>query len=269
MEELNKAKQTFDSRKTDYENRLRDTKGKLSKTTKEEDVAKLQKQLKELEIEGSKLKKEEEEITSKEKKMPWNVDTISKPGFAKTVINNPAPRKAEEMTEEEKEQNMKKFVKENEKLLKQFGMLRKYEDSKQFLAQHSQLACEETANYLVIWCINLEMEEKHDLMAHVAHQCICMQFILELSKQLDTDPRACVSSFFSRIQMAEVEYKKQFDSEVEAFKERIQKRAQEKIAEAIAEQEEEEREARLGPGGLDPIEVMETLPDVIIQHNLL
>jgi hypothetical protein len=35
-------------------------------------------------------------------------------------------------------------------------------------------------------------------MQHVAHQCICMQYILELSKQLDVDPRACVSSFFTR-----------------------------------------------------------------------
>ena len=34
----------------------------------------------------------------------------------------------------------------------------------------SRLACDETANYLVIWCLDLEMEEKHDLMAHVAHQ---------------------------------------------------------------------------------------------------
>ena len=31
-------------------------------------------------------------------------------------------------------------------------------------------ACEETANYLVIWCLDLEMEEKHELMQHVAHQ---------------------------------------------------------------------------------------------------
>lgn len=38
-------------------------------------------------------------------------------------------------------------------------MFQKYEDSKNFLREHPQLACEETANYLVIWCINLEVEE--------------------------------------------------------------------------------------------------------------
>lgn len=35
-------------------------------------------------------------------------------------------------------------------------------------------------------------------MEHVAHQTICMQYILELSRQLNIDPRACVPSFFSR-----------------------------------------------------------------------
>lgn len=90
---------------------------------------------------------------------PWNVDTISKPGFTKTVVNTNLPRKNEELTEEEKEERMKEFINQNEKLVKQFGMLRKYDDSKRFLQQHPQLVCEETANYLVIWCINLEMEE--------------------------------------------------------------------------------------------------------------
>ena len=99
-------------------------------------------------------------------------------------------------------------------------------------------------------------------MEHVAHQCICMQYILELSKQLDIDPRACVSAFFSRIQVADVEYKNSFDDELRLFKERICKRAKERIEEAMKEVEEEERKARLGPGGLDPVEVMESLPEV-------
>lgn len=85
---------------------------------------------------------------------------------------------------------------------------------------------------------------------------------MELAKQLDVDPRACIGSFFQRIQVADAEYKKHFDDEVTAFKDRIKKRAAQKIADAVAEQEEEERQARLGPGGLDPAEVFETLPEV-------
>jgi cell division cycle protein 37 len=45
--------------------------------------------------------------------------------------------------------------------------------------------------------------------------------------------------------------------ELEAFRGRIRRRAEEKLAEAM----EEERLARLGPGGLDPYDVIETLPE--------
>lgn len=70
-------------------------------------------------------------------------------------------------------------------------------------------------------------------MGHVAHQTICMQYILELAKQLDYDPRACVDAFFAKIQVAEVEYKQSFEDELTQFKERIRKRAAEKVDEAI------------------------------------
>lgn len=40
--------------------------------------------------------------------------------------------------------------------------------------------------------------QKNDLMGHVAHQTIVMQFILELARSLKVDPRGCVKGFFSR-----------------------------------------------------------------------
>lgn len=100
-------------------------------------------------------------MSKKEKMTPWNVDTIGQDGFTKTVINTKQTRTDDDsdFTEEEKEKRMKQFVKDNEKKLKIFGMLRRYDDSKKFLLDNPQIVCENTANYLVIWCINLEMEE--------------------------------------------------------------------------------------------------------------
>ena len=51
-----------------------------------------------------------------------------------------------------------------------------------------------------------------------------------------------------------------------AFKERIRRRAKEKIAEQLKEEQEEEEKERQeriasSPGGLDPIEVLESLPE--------
>lgn len=49
-------------------------------------------------------------------------------------------------------------------------------------------------------------------------------------------------------------------------------RAKIRIEKAMKEYEEEERQKRLGPGGLDPVEVYESLPSVrtpTAQHNPL
>ncbi|KAF6026518.1 CDC37 [Bugula neritina] len=87
-----------------------------------------------------------------------------------------------------------------------------------------------------------------------------MQFILELSKSLKVDPRACIKAFFTRIKQAEKQYLDAFNDELESFKQRVRERAEIRLETARKEVEEEERQARLGPGGLDPIEVMESLP---------
>jgi len=226
-----------------------DAKAELSKTQTEE----------------KKLKKEEREWEKKlekhrreEKKMPWNVDTLSKDGFSKSIVNV-KPDSAEE-TEEEKEQKHKTFVEKYEKQIKHFGMLRRWDDSQKYLSDNPHLVCEETANYLVIMCIDLEVEEKHALMEQVAHQTIVMQFILELAKSLKVDPRGCFRQFFAKIKTSDQQYQDAFNDELESFKDRVRGRAKIRIEKAMKEYEEEERQKRLGPGGLDPVDVYESLP---------
>lgn len=216
-------------------------------------------------MEEKKLKKEEREWEKKldeyhheEKKMPWNVDTLSKDGFSKSIVN--VVRDASEETEEEKEKKHKTFVEKYEKQIKHFGMLRRWDDSQRYLSDNPSLVCEETANYLVIMCIDLEVEEKHALMEQVAHQTIVMQFILELAKSLKVDPRGCFRQFFEKIKTADQQYQDAFNDELESFKERVRGRAKIRIEKAMKEYEEEERQKRLGPGGLDPVEVYDSLP---------
>ncbi|MEQ2172612.1 hypothetical protein GOODEAATRI_022918 [Goodea atripinnis] len=38
------------------------------------------------------------------------------------------------------------------------SMLRRWDDSQRFLSHMPQLICEETANFLVLWCIRLQQE---------------------------------------------------------------------------------------------------------------
>uniref|UniRef100_A0A8C5JQD9 Hsp90 co-chaperone Cdc37 n=1 Tax=Junco hyemalis TaxID=40217 RepID=A0A8C5JQD9_JUNHY len=179
--------------------------------------------------------------------------------FGPQSVFNVKPEEKEE-TEEQKEKKHKTFVERYEKQIKHFGMLRRWDDSQKYLSDNPHLVCEETANYLVIWCIDLEVEEKHALMEQVAHQTIVMQFILELAKSLKVDPRACFRQFFTKIKTADQQYLEGFTEELEAFKERVRGRARARLEKALREYEEEERQKRLGPGGLDPVEVYESLP---------
>lgn len=253
MEELeNKEEEATQLKKKAVED-LKMLKEKAKATDDSSELDSIKKSIKEIEDMAKEAKQKTEEVEKEKRLRPWNVDTISKAGFSKTTINKPVPRKDENMTEEEREKKMKEFVQKNKQDLKTFGWLSKYDDSKAFMVERPHLACEDAANFLVIECLNLAMEDKMSAMEQVAHQCICIQYLLELAKQLDVDPRSCISSFFTKIQIADPEYKKAFEDELVAFKKRIRKRAEEKL-------EEYEREERLGPGGLDPLEVMESLP---------
>nr|XP_046912787.1 hsp90 co-chaperone Cdc37-like [Dermatophagoides farinae] len=224
----------------------------------------LEEELKKLELEQKELEKREQEIEKAERNAPWNVDTISKESWSKTVINKTKPREdRSKLTDEELEQRYKDFVQKYEDKVKEYAILSKFDDAKQFLMQNPDLVCEESSNYLTFWCLNLEIEGKHDLMEHVSKQVISLHYILELSKQMNIDPRGCVSSFFTRIQQSDQTYMAAFEDEIKSFRQRIVNRAKQKIDDAIKECEEEERQKRLGPGGLDPQEVFESLPECL------
>ncbi|CAM9259162.1 unnamed protein product, partial [Lampetra fluviatilis] len=164
----------------------------------------LQAELAELRRQQREWKRKEAELARRERTQPWNVDTLSTEGFDKSVIN---PPKQEEQagcvgganSAERKEEKQRRFVEQNEPLLKHFGMLKRWEDSQRYLSDKPHLVCEETANYLVIWCIDLQVEEKQALMEQVAHQTIVMQFILQLASNLNIDPRGCFRQFFNKV----------------------------------------------------------------------
>ncbi|XP_061838072.1 hsp90 co-chaperone Cdc37 [Nerophis lumbriciformis] len=262
MEEFQKKTQDLTKGLTESRRKLTETQKKVQEMSlSDEDKADVSK----LKTEEKKLKKEErdwerklEDHRREEKKMPWNVDTLSTEGFSKSIVN--LKPEAEEESEEDKEKKHKSFVEKYEKEIKHFGMLRRWDDSLKYLSDNSHLVCEETANYLVIMCIDLEVDEKHALMEQVAHQTIVMQFILELAKSLKVDPRGCFRQFFAKIKTTDQQYQDAFNDELSSFKDRVRTRAKIRIEKAMKEYEEEERQKRLGPGGLDPNDVYKSLP---------
>ena len=236
-----------------------DSEEKLKSVKGGEEEEGVRKELQQARKRSEELREKEAEIDKKERLAPWNVDTLSKPGFEKTVINK-SKLKVED-TAEDKAQKTVSFVDKYEDQIKKFGMLRDYNASRDYLRDNSHLVCEETASYLTLWCVNLEVQQKSALMERVAHQTIVMQYVLELAKQLQRDPRSCMPTVFERMKSSDRQTQEAFEDELSSFISRVKKRAQAKVEDAMKEYEEEERKKRLGPGGLDPLEVMETLPD--------
>lgn len=247
---------------------LDDMKAKLAKLESEPasegtaaQIAGLRAQIADVEKQQTDFLAKEAELERQEKMHPtWDVDTISKDKKSRTLINKGDAAAA---TSDPSGMSLNDFIKAHSAKMKEFGMMSKYEDSHRYLKDNLFLVCDHTAGYLVVWAIDMAVETKLELMKRIAHQAIVMQFILELARSLKRDPRSCVDAFFTRIKTAEKQYKDAFDDEYHALLDRIQVRAKERVKEAEAEAaaaEEEERKRRLGPGGLDPLEVLASLP---------
>ncbi|XP_068091791.1 hsp90 co-chaperone Cdc37-like 1 isoform X2 [Hyperolius riggenbachi] len=110
------------------------------------------------------------------------------------------------------------FLQRYEDKIRHFGMLRRWNDSQCFLSENPDLVCEETARYLALWCYHLESEQKTALMEQVAHQAVVMQFIIEIAKSSNVDPRGCFRLFFQKAKADEEGYIEAFKSGLEAFK---------------------------------------------------
>ncbi|KAM6976006.1 hsp90 co-chaperone Cdc37-like 1 [Tautogolabrus adspersus] len=139
--------------------------------------------------------------------------------FNKSIIN--VPNQPVEMDQDK----CKTFLQKYEQELRHFGMLRRWDDSQRFLADMPQLICEETANYLVLWCMRLQQEGKEALMEQVAHQAVVMQFILEMASNSQQDPRGCFRQFFHKAKDGQDVYLEVFQTELEAFKHRVREYA--------------------------------------------
>lgn len=128
MEQFQKEKEELDRGCRECKRKVAECQRKL----KELEVAEGESskvELERLQAEAQQLRREErnweqklEEMRKKEKSMPWNVDTLSKDGFSKSMVNT-KPEQAEEESEEVREQKHKTFVEKYEKQIKHFGKL--------------------------------------------------------------------------------------------------------------------------------------------------
>ena len=147
-------------------------------------------------------------------------------------------------------------------------------ESKDFLLQHATILLQENAsNYLLLASLEDEMNGEREKMKRTARQSQIISSIAELAKSLETHPGNVIQPFFQRLEQRE--YLEEFMGQVNVFVQKIIQRAVVKKREidqerGVAQKEGRDLqdiplEERLGPGGLDPLEVIDTLPPEMVQ----
>lgn len=232
-----------------------------------------------------KVKQEIQAFERRERLLPWNVDTISQDDWSKTVINTscladvnksehkscPVHEQWDDDGEDDKSREsveldqtkMKaynEFVETHESSIREFGFRSRFDDCRRYLLGHPDLVSQHTYDYLCIWCLQLELENKRALFEHVSRQAVVIQMLLDLAKSLDNiDPRSCLPSFFNKAQRALDKFQALVDDELKDFGARVKKAGQLRMERALKDQEDKP-EALVGPGGLNAQEVLESLP---------
>ncbi|XGW11573.1 hypothetical protein V3C99_012785 [Haemonchus contortus] len=258
-EEIEKNKSASNSKVEELEQKLK------SADISAEEKEKIEKEIAEIKDQEAKWLAKEKELEEQERLEPWNVDTIGHEAFSYSRINKIGEKKPPpKLSDEEDSKRMTSFFDQNEGLIQEYGRLKSLEESEEFILEHPHLASEYTANYLTIDALNLAIDYKEEEMCNVARQCIVVQYLLELARNMNAIPTNIniIKAFFKKFRAADPQYLKLYTDEVAAFEDRLRRRAKEKRDAALAEYEAEEKEKRVAaaPGGLDPQEVYESLP---------
>eukprot|EP00604_Paraphysomonas_vestita_P002945 CAMPEP_0174820822 /NCGR_PEP_ID=MMETSP1107-20130205/4883_1 /TAXON_ID=36770 /ORGANISM="Paraphysomonas vestita, Strain GFlagA" /LENGTH=461 /DNA_ID=CAMNT_0016036875 /DNA_START=2093 /DNA_END=3478 /DNA_ORIENTATION=+ len=154
------------------------------------------------------------------------------------------------------------YVLTHEQLLERYSEISSIEETKEFLVRHCDILLHEhSQSYILLSCLEDEMNGKHKRMKLVCRQSQILSHITELAQSMKRDPRDVIIPFFIRIQ--EPEHFQGFTNAVDDFVDRIKKRAVEKRREMDMERRREAvgDNVPLGPGGLNPLEVLEQLPE--------
>jgi cell division cycle protein 37 len=168
------------------------------------------------------------------------------------------------------------FTQKYADVVEKFMSLESMDASEEYLLQHGHILLQENAsNYLLLASLEDEMNGYHEKMKLVARQSQIISNIAELAKSLKLHPGNVIHPFFLR--MRDKSLFQGFMEGVQEFIKKIEVRAVQKRKEMDAEREREmkeqaeggtavdvseiPREERLGPGGLDPLEVFESLPE--------
>ncbi|EED91303.1 Cdc37 protein [Thalassiosira pseudonana CCMP1335] len=222
----------------------------------------------------------QDKLDAYEKNKKWNVDNMSTVAASNAAIakfQQPQPEPEATNSVSVSMLSYHEFTEKYADVVEEFMAIESLDRSKEFLIQKGDILLQENAsNYLLLASLEDEMNGFHEKMKLVARQSQIISNIAELAKSLQRHPGNVIVPFFQRLDNKEL-YDGFMDG-VNQFIKRIEVRAVEKRKEIDEERAREAKEhgaasedavdistipleERLGPGGLDPMEVFESLPE--------
>jgi cell division cycle protein 37 len=189
------------------------------------------------------------------------ISTTTSANSAKSVQSKPSTAGPAEKSEKNAVLSYNDYVLQHEDLLEQYSEIADMEKTKQFLFHNCDILLHEhSQSYMLLSCLEDEMNGKSKRMKLVCRQSQILSHVQELGQSMQRDPRDVVLPFFNRIEQKE--FLNAFLEQVRLFEVRIKERAVVKRKEMDAERRITEAPP-LGPGGLDPYEVLESLPQAM------
>jgi len=212
----------------------------------------------------------EKELETMEKKRKLNADNICKTAETRTEVNSkpePSPGPEPRLSGEAVADGYCEFVEEHEDLLEKYIAMgdRSLEEVCEFLKQHggALLQGEHAESYLLLDCLEKEMNGQHGEMLRSARQQQLLTQLREFSRASGRPARDGVVPVFRRLLDDEATLES-FNEAVISFQRRVEKRAVTKKiemdAELAAQGDDSYEQAGPGPGGLDPMQVFQSLP---------
>ena len=165
------------------------------------------------------------------------------------------------------------FMEANREILLEYAAIDEEDErSEQFVLKHTQLLSEHATGFYLLHCINLQAEGKTREMKKAARQYLLLTYVCDLAKSMPgRDARDAIKPLFRKM-LTNQQAAQAFEEHLEKYVAHVKTRAEvkKKEAEEAAEAGEEDGEyvtlqkgEHVGPGGLDPAEVFETLPKVM------
>jgi len=165
--------------------------------------------------------------------------------------------------------NPQVFLDENLEKLRKFAKIKKDSKADKFVKKNPDLVHEASEGFLITFAVDRAVEGalKPEL-ARLARRTLMIHNLVQSCSQQNCSPHIGVEMFYMKIgsdpKMTE-SYKVELNKQVAELMERIEVRRVERLAELqdIPDEYDEEEKAPLGPGGLDPTEVLNSLPEAM------